>query len=154
MSLTAQALRDIGAAHDWYSKQAPGQGACRAWGAKAKNGHADAMWRRFCSPIAVAMGQKAAAAGRRRAILQPAILKSDRLPGEEFLAAAGLQIERLPQAPQLYAEVLPRVRRCLLPRFPYGLFFTLRGDDIRVLAVLHQARDHHSWPVGRKGSGQ
>ncbi len=43
----------------------------------AKNGDEDALWRRICRPIAVAMGQKAAGAGCRSAILQPAILKSD-----------------------------------------------------------------------------
>ncbi len=47
----------------------------------AKNGDGDALWRRICRPIAEAMGQKAAAEGRRTAFLQPAILKSDRLPG-------------------------------------------------------------------------
>gem|GEM_PF-225841 len=48
---------------------------------KAKKGGVDAMWRRICRPIAEAMGQKDAAAGRRTALLQPAILKSDRLLG-------------------------------------------------------------------------
>ena len=45
----------------------------------AKNGGVDAMRRRICRPIVGAMGQKAAGAGRRTAILQPAIPKSDRL---------------------------------------------------------------------------
>ncbi|CDW95076.1 hypothetical protein THICB2_630022 [Thiomonas sp. CB2] len=47
----------------------------------AKNGGVDALWRRICRSIAVAMEQKTAGAGRRSAILQPAILKSDRLLG-------------------------------------------------------------------------
>ena len=74
--------------------------------------------------------------------------------GNEFLAAVDLQVERLKQAPHLYAEVLPRVRRALLPRFPYGLFFTLRGNDIRILAVLHQARGQRAWPTGRSGASE
>ena len=35
--------------------------------------------------------------------------------GEEFIAAIELQLKRLEQAPPLYAEVVPNVRRTLLP---------------------------------------
>jgi toxin ParE1/3/4 len=66
--------------------------------------------------------------------------------GDEFIAALELQIKRLVQAPLLYAEVIPNVRRTLLPRFPYGLFFTIRSDLIQVLAVMHDARNPHRWP--------
>lgn len=66
--------------------------------------------------------------------------------GEEFIAAMELQLKRLEQAPLLYAEVIPSVRRALLPRFPYGLFYTVRGNLIHVLAVLHEARHPKRWP--------
>jgi toxin ParE1/3/4 len=42
--------------------------------------------------------------------------------GEEFVVALELQLKRLEQAPLLYAEVIPGMRRALLPRFPYGVF--------------------------------
>ncbi len=66
--------------------------------------------------------------------------------GEEFIAALELQLKRLEQAPLLYAEVIPNVRRALLPRFPYGLFYTVRGNLIHILAVLHDARNPRHWP--------
>ena len=69
--------------------------------------------------------------------------------GEEFIAAMELQLKRLEQAPLLYAEVIPSVRRALLPRFPYGLFYTVRGNLIHVLAVLHDARNLRRWPSSR-----
>ena len=69
--------------------------------------------------------------------------------GEEFIAAMELQLKRLEQAPLLYAEVIPDVRRALLPRFPYGLFYAVRGDLINVLAVLHDARNPRQWPKTR-----
>jgi hypothetical protein len=47
--------------------------------------------------------------------------------GDEFLTAMELQLKRLEQAPLLYAEIIPRVRRALLPRFPFGLFYAVRG---------------------------
>ena len=66
--------------------------------------------------------------------------------GEEFIAALELQLKRLEQAPLLYAEAIPGVRRALLPRFPYGLFYTVRDNLIQVLAVLHDARNPRQWP--------
>ena len=69
--------------------------------------------------------------------------------GEEFIAAMELQLKRLEQAPLLYAEVIPGVRRSLLPRFPYGLFYAVRGNLIHVLAVSHDARNPKQWPKTR-----
>ena len=69
--------------------------------------------------------------------------------GEEFIAAMELQLKRLEQAPLLYAEVIPNVRRALLPRFPYGLFYAVRGNLVNVLAVLHDARNPRQWPKTR-----
>lgn len=69
--------------------------------------------------------------------------------GDEFVAALELQLKRLEQAPLLYAEAIPDVRRALLPRFPYGLFYTVRSDLIHVLAVLHDVRSTKLWPKTR-----
>ncbi|MDV6346071.1 type II toxin-antitoxin system RelE/ParE family toxin [Nitrosomonas sp. Is35] len=69
--------------------------------------------------------------------------------GEEFIAAIELQLKRLEQAPLLYAEVISKVHRALLPRFPYGLFYVVRHDLIYVLAVLHDARNPSHWPRAR-----
>ena len=69
--------------------------------------------------------------------------------GEEFIAAMELQLKRLEQAPLLYAEIIPRVRRALLPRFPYGLFYAVRGNLVHILAVLHDARNPSRWPRTR-----
>lgn len=69
--------------------------------------------------------------------------------GEEFIAAMELQLKRLEQAPLLYVEVIPKVRRALLPRFPYGLFYIVREDLVHVLAVLHDARNPGQWPKVR-----
>lgn len=69
--------------------------------------------------------------------------------GEESIAAMTLQLNRLEQAPLLYAEVIPGVRRAFLPRFPYGLFYAVRGNLIHVLAVLNDARNPSRWPKTR-----
>jgi len=61
-----------------------------------------------------------------------------------------LQLKRLAQAPLLYAEVIPSVRRALLPRFPFGLFYVVRGNLVHVLAVLHDARNPNRWSKNRQ----
>ncbi|MHB1099536.1 MAG: type II toxin-antitoxin system RelE/ParE family toxin [Burkholderiales bacterium] len=66
--------------------------------------------------------------------------------GEEFIAAMELQVRRLEQSPMLYAEIIPGIRRAFLPRFPYGLFYTVSGDIVHILAVLHEARNPNRWP--------
>jgi toxin ParE1/3/4 len=72
--------------------------------------------------------------------------------GEEFIAAIDLQLKRLEQAPLLYAETIPGVRRALLPRFPYGVFYATRKDLIHVLAVIHNACDPRRWPKGERAN--
>lgn len=69
--------------------------------------------------------------------------------GEEFISAMELQLKRLEQAPLLYSEVIPGVRRALLPRFPFGLFYVVRGNLVHILAVLHDARNPNRWPKNR-----
>ena len=66
--------------------------------------------------------------------------------GEEFLTAVELQLKRLGQAPLLYAEVIPDVRRALLPRFPCGVFYAIRDDLVHILAVIHNALSPQRWP--------
>jgi toxin ParE1/3/4 len=48
--------------------------------------------------------------------------------GSEFELAFELQLKRLEQVPLLYTEIIPGVRRTLLPRFPYGVFYTVKND--------------------------
>lgn len=61
--------------------------------------------------------------------------------GSEFEVAFELQMKRLEQVPLLYPEVIPGIRRTLLPRFPYGVFYVVRDDLVHVLAVIHNVRN-------------
>jgi plasmid stabilization system protein ParE len=37
------------------------------------------------------------------------------------------------------------IRRALLKRFPFGIFFRLRSNRIRIVAVMHLSRDPKRW---------
>lgn len=71
----------------------------------------------------------------------------ERQPGlrETFLEAVESTLSRIRENPGLYPTVHLEIRRAPLRRFPYGVFFTLIGDEIHVLAVAHDARHPSVW---------
>jgi toxin ParE1/3/4 len=49
------------------------------------------------------------------------------------------------QAPLRYASAGGDVRRFLVRRFPYGIFYIPRPHELRVLAIYHLKRDPAGW---------
>ncbi|MFQ5632611.1 MAG: hypothetical protein ACE5I1_27905 [bacterium] len=45
----------------------------------------------------------------------------------------------------MYLKVYKHVRRALLRRFPFGIFYFLDKSSIIVIAVYHGKRDPKSW---------
>ena len=66
--------------------------------------------------------------------------------GFEFLEALDEQFQAIIQSPQLYAQIHRGVRRALLRRFPYGVFYASKGEIISVLAVVRTSRSPRRWP--------
>lgn len=50
-------------------------------------------------------------------------------------------MNRIEGSPLSFPRVREDTRRAVVPRFPYGVFFRLEGQDIVVLAILHASRD-------------
>ncbi len=65
--------------------------------------------------------------------------------GREFLRAFRAATDGLRRNPFLYQTVEEEVRRVLLRRFPYGVFYEVHGSDVVVLACFHSARDPQEW---------
>jgi plasmid stabilization system protein ParE len=65
--------------------------------------------------------------------------------GSEFLRAFRAATSVLKRNPFMYQVVLADVRRILLRRFPYGVFYEVHGSEVTVLACLHAARDPEEW---------
>ena len=67
--------------------------------------------------------------------------------GEEFLAEVHAAIESAADNPRQYPRLRrrPEVRRVLIKRFPYRIFFVLRPDAVVVFRVLHSARHDREW---------
>ncbi|MFL6198120.1 MAG: type II toxin-antitoxin system RelE/ParE family toxin [Thermoanaerobaculia bacterium] len=65
--------------------------------------------------------------------------------GKEFLSCVEATLSILRNHPYMFPRVDPRVRRATVERFPYGIFYSIDGETVRVLAVLHNARGAHGW---------
>jgi plasmid stabilization system protein ParE len=77
-------------------------------------------------------------------LLAAAIWYDEQMPGlgDEFLDEAEAAIATLTVNALIYAVRFDDVRCLRLRRFhPYGIFYTVRGRDIIVLAIHHGARD-------------
>lgn len=65
--------------------------------------------------------------------------------GADFAGEARKAIERILQYPNAWASISPRIRRCHVNRFPYGVFYSLKKDVVVVTAVLHNHRSPRTW---------
>ena len=65
--------------------------------------------------------------------------------GGEFEAALNSTLALLRQAPEAGPPVHREVRRLLMPRFPYAVYYLLLDDAIEVRGCLHQHRDPATW---------
>ncbi len=70
--------------------------------------------------------------------------------GEEFLGAVGGCLHAIQEFPDMYARVHGEVRRAIVSRFPYTVFYRIEPKRVVVLAVLHMASDPRFWPQPRK----
>ena len=65
--------------------------------------------------------------------------------GGQFLRAVDTCVAAIRRHPEAYQLVDRKMRRALLRRFPYAVFFEVEGAEILVYAVFHCARDPRSW---------
>ena len=65
--------------------------------------------------------------------------------GDELVACVDAVIQQAVIAPETCARVHREVRRVLVRRFPYGVFFLAEDDRIVVLAIFHAHRDPAVW---------
>ena len=50
--------------------------------------------------------------------------------------------------PLQFPEVEPNVRRALLRRFPFAVYFLAEAGTVEIIAVLHMRRDPETWRTG------
>jgi len=87
---------------------------------------------------------------RRRAELHAATARDwyeQKRPGlgADFIEELGFAIEKAHENPLHYQTIILGLRRVLLRRFPYAVFFVAEENRVVVLAVLRQSEDPGKW---------
>lgn len=65
--------------------------------------------------------------------------------GREFVSEVETVMERIAENPLLYQPVHRDVRRAIVHRFPYGVFYRIDQHHIIVFAITHLNRDVAAW---------
>jgi plasmid stabilization system protein ParE len=65
--------------------------------------------------------------------------------GTQFADAIDEAVERISSNPLAFPAVHGETHRAVVRRFPYGIYFRVRGDEIIVVAVMHGRRHPHLW---------
>jgi len=65
--------------------------------------------------------------------------------GDEFREAVEACLDLIARHPRAYQVVQGEVRRGLLRRFPYALFYLVEGQRVVVFACFHASRDPREW---------
>lgn len=65
--------------------------------------------------------------------------------GDRLRAAVDEVLASICSQPLIHRRVDARTRRASVPGFPYGVFFVVTGEVVRVLAILHNARSPERW---------
>ena len=65
--------------------------------------------------------------------------------GIEFAAACRSALALIRDRPRVFRLVHGEVRRVVLRRFPYAIFYRSREAELLVLAVMHERRDPRRW---------
>lgn len=65
--------------------------------------------------------------------------------GQAFLIEVERVLQSVVSNPDAFPEVLEGIRKAVIKRFPYCLYFRVRGEAIVVLAVFHSARNPAVW---------
>lgn len=65
--------------------------------------------------------------------------------GSEFLLSIDATVHAIIRNPNQFAKIHKDVRRALLHRFPYGVFFLVEDTRIVIVAFFHAKRDPKRW---------
>ncbi len=65
--------------------------------------------------------------------------------GADFLLCVEAALHQVERNPEGFQLIYKNVRRALVKRFPYGVFYTSSKSTITVIAVFHASRNPMIW---------
>ncbi|MEZ2230493.1 MULTISPECIES: type II toxin-antitoxin system RelE/ParE family toxin [unclassified Microcoleus] len=67
--------------------------------------------------------------------------------GDDFLDSVDETLNRICQMPESYPVVYRDVRRSVVRRFPYAVYYRIVSSRVIVTAIFHSRRDPKAWQV-------
>jgi plasmid stabilization system protein ParE len=67
--------------------------------------------------------------------------------GDEFLDCVDEILNRISQMPESYAVVYKDIRRVIVRRFPYAVYYRVVSSRVIVTAIFHSKKDPKSWQI-------
>lgn len=65
--------------------------------------------------------------------------------GAEFLREVEATTKLIETFPFAWLSLSPRTRRCRTHRFPYGIFYQMRDEEILIVSIMDLRRDPKNW---------
>jgi plasmid stabilization system protein ParE len=65
--------------------------------------------------------------------------------GHEFLDVVSGMLESIERNPMSFPVVHRDIHRAVIPRFPFSIFYIVRGLDVSVVSVMHGSRHPSRW---------
>jgi plasmid stabilization system protein ParE len=65
--------------------------------------------------------------------------------GEQFLNEFDRAIARIEATPEAWQKVEDDLRRYVMHRFPYGIYYRVEGEELRILVIKHHSRHPEYW---------
>jgi len=65
--------------------------------------------------------------------------------GNKYKNEAKSTIKRIAIFPTAWMEVKPEIRRCIMHKFPYNIYYSIQNNIILILAIAHQHRKPDYW---------
>ena len=65
--------------------------------------------------------------------------------GAAFIEMVQRTIKRISEFPEAAPVIRLQIRKTQVARFPYSVFYSVRSNEIRILAIAHQKRRPFYW---------
>jgi len=80
--------------------------------------------------------------------LRDAVAYYDRVSltlGNEFLKEVTRMISLILKFPEAWPELSPSTRKARTRRFPYGILYRVKEEQVEIIAVMHLSREPNYW---------
>lgn len=65
--------------------------------------------------------------------------------GGQFLETIENAVREIQNSPRQWRVIERDVRLCLITRFPFGIYFRIELDELRILSIKHHSRHSDMW---------